>query len=153
MIIELKVFVFYYNLEREFIFSSEEMQQFCFPIGLNVISYIVHHIGFYSTAVQKLGLLSSYGGKLLISYLGGSFQKPVSVTGPAVHLETEGNPVSEMFLYDEIKSLEGFQNAKFILLHKLVTGLHCASQAIYCHYSMFIIFRQAIPVVFKHVNK
>jgi len=51
MIIELKVFVFYYNLEREFIFSSEEMQQFCFPIGLNVISYIVHHIGFYSTAV------------------------------------------------------------------------------------------------------
>jgi len=54
-------------------------------------------------------------------------QKPVSVTGPAVHLETEGNPVSEMFLCDETKSLEGFQNTKFILLLKLVTGPQCAS--------------------------
>jgi len=60
-----------------------------------------------------------------MSYLGGSFQKPVSVTGPAVHLETEGKPVTEMFVCDETTSLESFQNGKFILLHKLVTGLHC----------------------------
>jgi len=47
----LKVFAYLYNLEREFIFSFEEMQRFCFPIGLNVVSYIVHHIGFYPTTV------------------------------------------------------------------------------------------------------